>query len=133
MGPKECDEAVNSNRPVNLDLSQFSFPLPAITSIIHRVTGLALFVGVAFVLWAFEMSLSNEEGFNVVKGIMQGFLAKLILWGIISALLYHLVAGIKHLLMDVGIGETLEGGKLGAKITLVVSIVLILLAGVWIW
>ncbi|UZE98020.1 succinate dehydrogenase, cytochrome b556 subunit [Alkalimarinus alittae] len=133
MGPKECEEAVNSNRPVNLDLSKFSFPLPAITSIIHRVTGLALFVGVAFVLWAFEMSLSGEEGFNVIKDIMQGFLAKLILWGILSALLYHLVAGVKHLLMDAGIGETLEGGKLGAKITLVVSIVLILLAGVWIW
>nr|WP_250658799.1 succinate dehydrogenase, cytochrome b556 subunit [Alkalimarinus coralli] len=133
MGPKECEEAVNSNRPVNLDLSKFSFPLPAITSIIHRITGLALFVGVAFVLWAFEMSLSGEEGFNVIKDIMQGFLAKLILWGIISALLYHLVAGIKHLLMDAGIGETLEGGKLGAKITLVVSIVLILLTGVWIW
>lgn len=124
---------MNSNRPVNLDLSKFSFPLPAITSIIHRITGLALFVGVAFVLWAFEMSLSSEEGFNAVKGILQGFLAKLILWGIISALLYHLVAGVKHLLMDAGIGETLEGGKLGAKITLVVSIVLILLAGVWIW
>ncbi|WP_370301477.1 succinate dehydrogenase, cytochrome b556 subunit [Alkalimarinus coralli] len=124
---------MNSNRPVNLDLSKFSFPLPAITSIIHRITGLALFVGVAFVLWAFEMSLSGEEGFNVIKDIMQGFLAKLILWGIISALLYHLVAGIKHLLMDAGIGETLEGGKLGAKITLVVSIVLILLTGVWIW
>jgi len=133
VGPKECEEAVNSNRPVNLDLSKFSFPLPAITSIIHRVTGLALFVGVAFVLWAFEMSLSGEEGFNAVKGVMQGFLAKLILWGIISALLYHLVAGVKHLLMDAGIGETLEGGKLGAKITLVVSIVLILLSGVWIW
>ncbi len=84
-------------------------------------------------LWAFELSLSGEEGFNVVKDIMQGFLAKLILWGIISALLYHLVAGIKHLLMDMGVGETLEGGKLGAKITLVVSIVLILLTGVWIW
>jgi succinate dehydrogenase / fumarate reductase cytochrome b subunit len=133
MGPKECEEAVNDNRPVNLDLSQFSFPLPAITSVIHRATGLILFVGVAFVLWAFQESLSGEESFNAMKSVMQGFLAKLILWGIISALLYHLVAGTKHLLMDIGIGETLEGGKLGAKITLVVSIVLILITGVWIW
>ena len=133
MGQKECEEAVSDNRPVNLDLSQFSFPLPAITSVIHRATGLILFVGVAFVLWAFQESLSGEESFNAMKSVMQGFLAKLILWGIISALLYHLVAGTKHLLMDLGIGETLEGGKLGAKITLVVSIVLILITGVWIW
>ncbi len=133
MGQKECEEAVSDNRPVNLDLSQFSFPLPAITSVIHRATGLILFVGVAFVLWAFQESLSGEESFNAIKSVMQGFLAKLILWGILSALLYHLVAGTKHLLMDMGIGETLEGGKLGAKITLVVSIVLILITGVWIW
>ncbi len=133
MGQKECEEAVSDNRPVNLDLSQFSFPLPAITSVIHRATGLILFVGVAFVLWAFQESLSSEESFNAIKSVMQGFLAKLILWGILSALLYHLVAGTKHLLMDMGVGETLEGGKLGAKITLVVSIVLILITGVWIW
>ena len=133
MGQKECEEAVSDNRPVNLDLSQFSFPLPAITSVIHRATGLILFVGVAFVLWAFQESLSSEESFNAIKSVMQGFLAKLILWGILSALLYHLVAGTKHLLMDMGIGETLEGGKLGAKLTLVVSIVLILITGVWIW
>lgn len=133
MGQKECEEAVSDNRPVNLDLSQFSFPLPAITSVIHRATGLILFVGVAFVLWAFQESLSGEESFNAIKSVMQGFLAKLILWGILSALLYHLVAGTKHLLMDMGVGESLEGGKLGAKITLVVSIVLILITGVWIW
>ena len=133
MGQKECEEAVSDNRPVNLDLSQFSFPLPAITSVIHRATGLILFVGIAFVLWVFQESLSSDESFNAIKSVMQGFLAKFILWGILSALLYHLVAGTKHLLMDMGIGESLEGGKLGAKITLVVSIVLILIAGVWIW
>ena len=60
-------------------------------------------------------------------------LAKLIVWGLVSALLYHLAAGVRHLIMDAGIGETLEGGKLGSKIVLAVSVVLILLAGVWIW
>lgn len=124
---------MNSKRPVNLDLSKFSFPLPAITSIIHRVTGVALFFGFAFVLWGFDLSLSSEQEFAAIKDILDGFFAKLILWGIVSALLYHMVAGFKHLLMDVGVGETLEGGRLGAKVTIVVSVVLILVAGVWIW
>ncbi|MCP5161761.1 MAG: succinate dehydrogenase, cytochrome b556 subunit [Hahellaceae bacterium] len=124
---------MNSKRPVNLDLSKFSFPLPAITSIVHRVTGVALFVGVAILMWMLDLSLSGEEGFNQAKDIFQGFFARLILWGIVSALLYHLVAGIKHLLMDLGIGETLEGGRLGAQITLVVAAILVVLAGVWIW
>jgi len=53
--------------------------------------------------------------------------------GLLSALLYHLVAGVRHLIMDMGIGETLEGGRLGSKIIIAVSVVLIVLAGVWIW
>jgi succinate dehydrogenase / fumarate reductase cytochrome b subunit len=124
---------VKDKRPVNLDLTQFSFPLPALTSIVHRVTGVALFVGVAILMYFFDLSLSSEEGFNTAKECLTGAFAKLILWGIVAALLYHLVAGIKHLLMDLGIGETLEGGVLGSKIVIVISVVLILAAGVWIW
>ena len=60
-------------------------------------------------------------------------LAKFVAWGLLSALLYHLVAGIRHLIMDMGIGETLEGGALGSQIVIAVSAVVIVLAGVWIW
>lgn len=124
---------MNSKRPVNLDLSKFHFPLPAITSILHRISGIIIFVGVAFMLYGLDVSLSGEAGFERVSEILSGFLAKLIVWGIISALLYHLVAGIKHLIMDMGIGVTLEGGRLAAKLSLVISGVLIVLAGVLIW
>lgn len=124
---------MNSKRPVNLDLGKFHFPLPAITSILHRTTGIILFVGVAFLLYGLDVSLSGEEGFNRVNELLNSFLAKLIVWGILSALLYHLVAGIKHLLMDLGIGEELESGRLAAKLTIVISVILILLAGAWIW
>lgn len=124
---------MNSKRPVNLDLTQFKFPLPAITSIIHRITGVILFIGIAILLWGFDLSLTSEQGFNQLAAVMEGFFPKVILWGIVSALLYHLVAGIKHLLMDLGIGETLEGSVYGAKATLVISAILIVLAGVRIW
>ena len=124
---------MNSKRPVNLDLTKFHFPLPAITSILHRISGVIVFIGIGFLLWGFDLSLSGEESFNALKETMQGFLPKLILWGILSALLYHFVAGIRHLLMDMGIGESLEGGRLGARILLVVAVILIVLAGVWIW
>ena len=124
---------MNSKRPVNLDLGKFHFPLPAITSILHRISGIIIFVGVAFLMYGLDLSLSGEDGFNRVNELLDSFLAKLIIWGILSALLYHLVAGIKHLLMDAGIAEELESGRLAAKITLVVSIVLIILAGVWGW
>ncbi|MNN92013.1 Succinate dehydrogenase cytochrome b556 subunit [compost metagenome] len=68
-----------------------------------------------------------------MKACLTSPLAKLVVWGLLSALLYHLVAGVRHLVMDAGVGETLEGGKLGSKIVIAVSAVLIVLLGVWIW
>ncbi|BAN47896.1 succinate dehydrogenase cytochrome b556 subunit [Metapseudomonas resinovorans NBRC 106553] len=84
-------------------------------------------------LFGLDKSLSSEEGFEQVKACLTSPLAKLVIWGLLSALLYHLVAGVRHLVMDAGVGETLEGGKLGSKIVIVVSAVLIVLLGVWIW
>ena len=122
-------KAVNSQRPVNLDLRTIKLPITAYTSILHRISGVILFVGLVLVLFALDKSLSSEE----VKACLTSPLAKLIIWGLLSALLYHLVAGIRHLIMDTGVGESLEGGKLGSKIVIVVSVVVIVLAGVWIW
>ncbi|KAA8693239.1 succinate dehydrogenase, cytochrome b556 subunit [Pseudomonas syringae pv. tagetis] len=124
---------MNSQRPVNLDLRTIKLPVTAYTSILHRISGVILFVGIAIMLYAMDKSLASEEGFGEVKACLTSPLAKLIIWGLLSALLYHLVAGIRHLIMDTGVGETLEGGKLGSKIVIAVSVILILLAGVWIW
>ncbi|WP_033416774.1 succinate dehydrogenase, cytochrome b556 subunit [Hahella ganghwensis] len=124
---------MNSKRPVNLDLTKFHFPLPAITSILHRISGVIIFVAIAFLLWGLDMSLESEQSFNSLLAVLDGFLAKLILWGILAALAYHFVAGIKHLVMDAGIGEDLEGARLFAKIVIAASVVLIVLAGVWVW
>lgn len=124
---------MNSKRPVNLDLSKFHFPLPAITSILHRISGIIVFIGIAILLCFLGLSLSGEAGFNDVAGLMDHFLVKLILWGILSGLAYHLIAGVKHLIADFGIGEELESARLAAKATLVVSVIVIVLLGVWIW
>jgi len=98
------------------------------------VTGLALFFGAFFMLYALGMSLESAQGFEAAAQMLtESFFAKLIAWGLVSALLYHFFAGIKHLVMDLGHFEELESGKMAAKVTLVVSAVSILLAGVWIW
>jgi len=124
---------VNSNRPKNLDLTTIELPLPAKASILHRISGFALFFAVAFMLRALGASLESEQSFNELKEVMNGGLAKFITWGILSALGYHFVAGVKHLLMDIGIGETKESGRTGAIITLIAGVVVIVLAGVWVW
>jgi succinate dehydrogenase / fumarate reductase cytochrome b subunit len=124
---------VKDNRPKNLDFSTLRLPLPAITSILHRVSGVFIFAGIAVLMWLFSESLSSEQGFNNVAMWMDSLIVKLLIWAVISGLLYHLIAGIKHLLMDLGIGETLDGAQTGAKLVVALSVISIVLAGVWLW
>ena len=124
---------MKDKRPVNLNISTIHLPLAAYTSFTHRISGVIIFVGVAILLWIFDLSLEIEEGFAQVKEIITSPVIKLVIWGILSALAFHMIAGIKHLLLDSGIGETKEAAPLGAKITIVVSLLLIVGLGVWIW
>tara|TARA_B100000446_G_scaffold53747_1_gene49969 strand:- start:4928 stop:5302 length:375 start_codon:yes stop_codon:yes gene_type:complete len=124
---------VNDKRPVNLDLSTIKFPVTAIASITHRVTGVAIFLALPILLWMLDRSLASPESFADLKALMTSPLVKLVVWAILAVLLYHLVAGIRHLIMDTGVGETLEGGRRGAKLVFIISAVLILLVGGWIW
>jgi succinate dehydrogenase / fumarate reductase cytochrome b subunit len=125
----------HNSRPINVgigDLASFKWPITALSSITHRVAGVVLFIGVAFMLYALDLSLSSEEGFISLKEMMVSPVGKIITWGLLSALAYHFVAGIKHLLMDMGFGETLEGAQFAAKVTLFFSAALVVLAAIWV-
>lgn len=84
-------------------------------------------------LYLLELSLQSESGFALVLELLSNPLVKFAAWAVLAGLLYHLIAGIKHLIMDLGYGETLKGGFIGACLTLVLSAVSIAVAGVWIW
>ena len=124
---------MNKNRPVNLDISTIHLPITAYVSILHRVSGVVLFAGVAVLLWILEASLTSEASFVELKEHFQSPVCQLVLWATLAALAYHMVAGIRHLIMDAGVGESLEGGQNGAKIALVVAAIIIAALGVWIW
>ncbi len=126
-------KSVKDNRPINLDFTTLRIPLPAVTSFLHRVSGVFIFAGIALLLWLLAESLSSEEGFLQVQQWLDTLWVKLLLWSVVAGLLYHLIAGIKHLIMDMGIGETLEGGVLGAQLVIASSAIAIILAGVWLW
>jgi succinate dehydrogenase / fumarate reductase cytochrome b subunit len=124
---------VKKQRPVYLDVTKYKFPNTAIVSILHRVSGVMLFLYIPFLLWALDKSLSSGEQF---QELLQGFnevVMKLILLVFFASLIFHLVAGTRHLLMDMGLGETHHGGRLGANIVFIVSALLILVAGYWLW
>jgi succinate dehydrogenase / fumarate reductase cytochrome b subunit len=120
-------------RPVNLDISTIKLPLSAITSITHRISGLILFVSIGILLWMLDLSLSGQAGFDQLQDMLTNPLVTIIVWGILSALAYHIVAGAKHLLMDMGIGESKEAAPIGATIVIIVSVLLIAVLGVWLW
>jgi succinate dehydrogenase / fumarate reductase cytochrome b subunit len=124
---------VNKKRPVNLDISTIKLPITAYVSILHRFSGIFLFAGVALFLWMLDSSLDSQESFAAVRDASSNPVFKFILWAVLSALAYHTVMGVRHLLMDSGVGESLKGGKTGATIALVLAIVLIALLGVWVW
>ena len=123
-------------RPINVgmaDLMSFRWPVTAITSITHRIAGAVLFVGIAFMLFALDMSLASEAGFETLTAMMMSPAGKFVTWGLLSALAYHFVAGIKHFFMDMGVGETLEGGVFAARATMFFSAALIVLAAIWVY
>ncbi|MEP5765655.1 MAG: succinate dehydrogenase, cytochrome b556 subunit [Halieaceae bacterium] len=124
---------MTDNRPVNLDLATIKMPITAIVSILTRASGVFLFAAMAVMIWLLDMSLASAEQFEQLKDLLNAPLSKLVLWAILAAVIYHALAGIKHLVADFGYGETLEGGVLGARLVLILSIILAALAGMWIW
>lgn len=123
------------HRPINVnpaDLARFRWPIAAVASITHRIAGVVLFVGVAFGLYALDISLSSEAGFDRLKAMIASPFGMFVTWGLLAALSYHFVAGIKHLLLDLEIGETLEGAKFASKTTILFSGILIFLSAIWV-
>ncbi|EFP94999.1 succinate dehydrogenase cytochrome b556 subunit [Vibrio caribbeanicus] len=121
------------SRPVNLDLQTIRFPITAIASILHRISGVITFVAIGILLWLLSISLSSPVGYAQAASLVDGFFVKFIIWGILTALAYHIVGGIRHLLMDMGHFEELESGAMSAKVSFVATIVLSVLAGVMVW
>lgn len=124
---------VKKSRPVNLDLQTMRFPLTAIASILHRVSGVITFVALAVLLWLLNLSLSSSDGFSTAVSITDSFFVKFVLWGILTALFYHIVLGIRHLLMDLGYFEEMETGLASTKVSFVIVAILSVFAGVLVW
>ena len=120
-------------RPVNLDMTTISLPLPALVSILTRVSGVFLFVSMPFFIYLLDASLASEAGFTSLLSLLASTPVKLLAWVLLSTLIYHAVAGIRHLLADLGLGETLQSGLMGARITLLVTLFGVALAGAWLW
>jgi succinate dehydrogenase / fumarate reductase cytochrome b subunit len=124
---------VDNKRPVNLDIGTIKLPITSYVSILHRISGVVLFFAVAVFLWMLESSLASEQSFNELGATLNSPVCQFIIWGGLAALAYHAIAGIRHLIMDFGLGEdSFESGRNSAWVAVVLAIVVIALITGWI-
>lgn len=119
------------SRPVHLDLTRMKFPPMAIVSILHRLSGVVLFLLLPFAIYMLHASLFSEASFT---GLQQMLLApewRFLMWVLLSAVGYHFLAGVRHMLMDCGIAESLCHARLTAYVLIVLQVIVMLLLGVW--
>lgn len=131
----QTEKELRTKRPVFLDLQILtkSLPLPGIVSILHRITGVALFVLLPVLLALLGGSLSSGDTFETYKAWADNFLIKLILWGVLWALMHHLLAGVRFLLLDAHIGTDLQTARKTARIVLIAGAVSAFILGIFLW
>jgi succinate dehydrogenase / fumarate reductase cytochrome b subunit len=120
----------------NLSLGQLaSYRLPpaGIVSILHRVSGLLLFLALPVLLWMFELSLKTESTFERLRSTMGNAVLKLIVLAVIWAILHHLVAGIRYLALDVHWGIDKEPARRSALMVFAVSVSLTVVVALWLF
>ena len=94
------------------------------------MSGVLLFLCIPALLWALNQSLLSEATFTHLMAGKDCLLLLVGLWVFLSALFYHLVAGIRHMFMDFCIGDTKAGGRLGAYLVMIMSGIFTVLSGV---
>ena len=111
------------------DLPSYRLPAAGIVSILHRISGLIMFLLLPLIVWMFDTSVSSEisfakfsAAFNVGLGFLPAVLVKVVVLGLIWAYLHHLIAGVRHVYMDVCHAVTKEFGKSSAIVTLALSL-----------
>jgi succinate dehydrogenase / fumarate reductase cytochrome b subunit len=126
-------DASTRKRPRNLDLPSLIFyklPLPGKLSILHRVSGLGLFLLLGPLLWLFQLSVTSPEAFATFQELASCWVVKVVFAGLIWAFAHHFCAGIRFLLMDAHIGVELEATRRSTLAVFAVSI-LATIALIW--
>lgn len=120
-------------RPVFFNVLQIAMPVGALTSIAHRISGVLLAASLPLAVYLLDQSLQSEAGYAAVTLWLEHSAVKFILVGLVWALSHHLLAGIRHLLMDIDVGSLLRVARLTAWVVNVVAVLFALWASVLLW
>lgn len=137
--PSQVNEVImivkkpKKQRPKNLNLFTIRLPVNAVVSIMHRASGVVLFLVQPLLLWALYLSLRNEQGYSAVSIQLQQWPVKLLLTGLAWAFFHHFYAGIRHLAMDVHWMTTLQKARFSSRVVLALVAVTMLFVVFAIW
>ncbi|MCX7894033.1 MAG: succinate dehydrogenase, cytochrome b556 subunit [Burkholderiales bacterium] len=123
------DVAVKKKRPLWYNLNLLDLPLPGLVSILHRISGAALFLFAFVLLYLFDASLASRERFDAMRAVVAHPLGKFVLLGLLWAFLHHLCAGIRYLFLDLHRGLDRGTARATSVAVLVVSIALTVVLG----
>jgi succinate dehydrogenase / fumarate reductase cytochrome b subunit len=124
---------IASRRPKFLDLSKIRLPVPGLVSILHRISGAALFLFAGVLLYLFQESLATPDSYVRFRDLADHWLVKVFLTGMLWAFLHHFFAGLRYLLLDVDVGTELRTTRAMSWGVLGVSLVLTIVLGICLW
>jgi succinate dehydrogenase / fumarate reductase, cytochrome b subunit len=119
-----------------VDAVKYRLPLAGVVSILHRVSGVVMFMLLPFIIWLFDVSVSSEisyerfsAAFGAGIGFLPGWFMKLVALALIWSYLHHFIAGVRHLWMDATHSVSKQQGHHSAVVTLAASILLTVVLG----
>jgi len=126
-------EMQQRKRPKNLNLFTIRLPVNAIISILHRMSGMVLFLLLPALLLALSYSVQSEASYTELTGMLQHWLAKLFVIGLSCAFFHHFYAGIRHLAMDVHWMTSLQKARISSRLVLCLDVVSVTALAFVIW
>lgn len=123
----------NVSRPKFLDLTRIKMPVGAVVSIAHRISGILLVLLIPLMIYALDLSLASESGFEQVTTLFDSTIIRLVAWIGLWAIIHHVLAGIRFLLLDAEIGIELQAARRSALVVNIISAIVLVLSFGWLF
>ncbi len=121
------------NRPKNLNLFTIKLPINAVVSILHRASGVGLFLSIPLILLALQALVHSESSYVTLSSLLNAWFVKLVLIGLSWAFFHHFFAGIRHLLQDIHWMTSLQKARFSGKVVLYLVALAVLIFAWFIW
>ena len=116
-----------------MSIKSYNFPVTAISSILHRISGVILIIAIPLAVVGMNYSLAGPSGYENTVAVLTKSWVSIFFWLFLSAITYHVYAGIRHMIMDIGFDESMKVAKLTSLIVIVLGVISAILWGCYLW